>query len=189
MERRCTIPSGTVRSLAIVEESAATWTSPRPARWPRHRSTAPATSGPWPSWTSTLTLPGSRPSSRSASARGRSSSSVAEDDRRRPGGPRRARATVGPRSSRGGELARLEHRVEEPAAGQRARVRARPPHRPPAPDRARAASASERVDQRLVGMRRRRRRPARGAASAIAARRRARSRRDQRQSLPAPGLP
>ena len=141
-------------------------TRPRPARRrpsegaQAARRSRPPPRGPGRAARRIVGLPGSRPSSRSASARGRSSAS----SRNTIGGTSCAssrRELVGPASAVGREVPGLEDRVEEVAAGERSRARPGLPQPAAAPDRRRARASSRRAAGRRAGCRRRRGGPAR----------------------------
>ncbi len=132
----------------MAEDAAATWTPSLPASARRQRSAAPATSAPCPSWTSRFVLPPSSPSSRSASARGRSSESSQKTIGATwwaPVAPLARRPPI----LRRRELARLEHGVEPVTAGERHRAGSPPPQAPATPDRQR--HVLDRRHQRVPG--------------------------------------
>ena len=135
----------------MLDWSAATCSSGREASASRVRATGRSTSPPWPRLTSAVRREGSRPSS--AAARSRSSSSPGSS--RTIGSTRRApprRPTVGPRSRRRRQLARLEDGVESARALQRRRRGAGAPHRSPDPDRRGRPGGGQHVRERPVGM-------------------------------------
>ena len=83
--------------------AAATCTPSRPASARRQRAAAPATSGPWPSCTRIVGLPGLEAQLALGLGARQELVVVEEDDRRRPRAPRRGGQLVGPRSSAGRE--------------------------------------------------------------------------------------
>ena len=116
-------PSGTSPSAASAEESAATWTSSRPASRRRQRRVASPTSTPGRArrgrWSARR-----RARARRGALAGEQLGAVEEDDRPDPMGAvaqrHRRPAVLGL-----GQLARLEHRVEGAGAAERDPARAR----------------------------------------------------------------